>query len=283
MLVERSTLLRAKQSELLEIEPADEALGPMLRSVDPDERDEPVPGQGPIVASLADLPGVAFDGVVLANELLDNLPVRIVQHTGEGWAEVRVALEGEHLTELLVPADSGLAHEADLVAAGAPLGPGIRLPVPSGVSDWLAALAAVLHRGEVLLLDYADVAAGLAERGPAGPSGWLRTYHLHQRGGDPLATPGTQDITCDVPLEHLRSVAGRAGFTVTAETTQAEWLTDLGADELVEEGRAKWRARAHLGDLEAIAGRSRVGEAEALRDPTGLGAHRVITLERPVH
>jgi SAM-dependent MidA family methyltransferase len=282
VLVERSGPLRAEQRELLAIEPADEALGPVIRSLDPDDDDELVPGTGPITTSIDELPGVTFEGVVLANELLDNLAVRIVERTGEGWAEVRIGLarpdrDGGQLVEVLVAADPTLSAEADVVAAGATVATGARLPVPTAIADWLAAAAAVLRRGEVLLLDYADTAEGLLQRGP---SGWLRTYRRHERGTRPLDAPGSQDITVDIPLEYLRAVAVRSGFAVTGEVSQAAWLAGLGVDDLVEAGRAVWRERAHLGDLEAIAGRSRVGEGATLVDPAGLGAHRVITLER---
>ena len=130
------------------------------------------------------------------------------------------------------------------------------------------------------ILDYADETAGLLTRGPAGAAGWLRTYRGHRRGTDPLDTPGEQDLTCDVPLAWLRRAAIRAGYTVTSESTQADWLARLGVDTLVDEGRRRWAARAHLGDLPAVAGRSRAVEAAALTDPTGLGAHRVIVCER---
>ena len=279
VLVERAAILRTEQRRLLRIEPADEALGPVLRSADPDEDDELAPGTGPIVASIDELPGIAFEGVVVANELLDNLPVRIVERSDGRWVEVRVGLAGDDLVEVLIDADLGLAAEADAVAAAAPLEVGGRLPVPTAIADWLATVAGVLRRGEVLLVDYAGDGAGLAARGQRQ---WLRTYRRHDRGGDPLVAPGSQDITCDVPLEYLRSTAIRAGFVVAEESSQAAWLTDLGVEALVEEGRAVWRERAHLGDLAAIAGRSRVGEAAALLDPDGLGAHQVITLERTV-
>ena len=279
VLVERAAILRTEQRRLLRIEPADEALGPVLRSADPDEDDELAPGTGPIVASIDELPGIAFEGVVVANELLDNLPVRIVERSDGRWVEVRVGLAGDDLVEVLIDADPGLAAEADVVAAAAPLEVGGRLPVPTAIADWLATVAGVLRRGEVLLVDYAGDGAGLAARGQRQ---WLRTYRRHDRGGDPLVAPGSQDITCDVPLEYLRSTAIRAGFVVAEESSQAAWLTDLGVEALVEEGRAVWRERAHLGDLAAIAGRSRVGEAAALLDPDGLGAHQVITLERTV-
>ena len=56
---------------------------------------------------------------------------------------------------------------------------------------------------------------------------------------------------------------------------QADWLAAVGIDALVAEGRRIWDAGAARGDLDALAGRSRVGEAAALTDPTGLGAHQV--------
>ncbi len=102
----------------------------------------------------------------------------------------------------------------------------------------------------------------------------------HGRGSGPLDAPGSQDITSDVPLGYLRTVAANAGFALVEELTQAEWLHRLGIDDLVADGSATWEARAHLGDLEAIRGRSRISEGAALVDPTGLGAHRVVVLHR---
>jgi SAM-dependent MidA family methyltransferase len=280
VLVERSPALRAAQRDLLTLEPADEVFGPVIATDDPDEVPRPVTGMGPIVTSLGELPAVAFGGVVLANELLDNLPVRVVERADQGWSEVRVALgAGGALEEVVVPSPPDLAVVADEVAAGATVPPGARLPVPEGVAQWLLDVSRVLHRGELLLLDYVAPATELVQRGM---TGWMRTYRGHERGTSALDAPGTQDITCDVPHEHLLALARRAGFDVTADTTQSDWLARLGIDALVEAGEEVWRERAHLGDLEAIAGRSRTGEAAALTDPAGLGAHRVILLERTV-
>jgi hypothetical protein len=74
----------------------------------------------------------------------------------------------------------------------------------------------------------------------------------------------------------LRHTAARAGLVLMSDTSQAEWLRGLGIDELVTEARAAWDARAHIGDVEALRHRSRISEAAALTDPTGLGAHRVM-------
>ena len=78
------------------------------------------------------------------------------------------------------------------------------------------------------------------------------------------------------------AAAERAGFTLKTDTSQADWLRSLGIDELADEGAAAWREGAHRGDLAALAGRSQVHEAEALTDPAGLGAHRVVLLRRGI-
>src|SRR5262245_51419750 len=78
VLVERSASLREEQRERLALEPPDEALGPFMVSDDGESR-EPVPGRGPIVTSLDDLPAARIRGVVVATELLDNLAVHVVK------------------------------------------------------------------------------------------------------------------------------------------------------------------------------------------------------------
>ena len=117
---------------------------------------------------------------------------------------------------------------------------------------------------------------------PAAQDEWLRTYRSHQRGETPLAAPGAQDITSTVPAEHLVTHAARAGFRLVEHTTQAEWLAALGVGELVDDARGLWRERAAVGDLEALAARSRVTEAAALTDPSGLGAHHVFVFAKGV-
>jgi SAM-dependent MidA family methyltransferase len=278
VLVERSEVLRATQRDLLTLEPVDEALGPFARATDPDDPDEPVAGVGPIVTSLDELPAIHVDGLVIANELLDNLPFRIAEWRDDGWLEVRVGLapDGEHFVENLVSAAAELAASADEVSDGTMPKAGNRLPVPTAMHEWIASVANLVRHGEVVLIDYMADAGELLERQP---QGWLRTYRGHEYGTDPLDAPGAQDITADVPLGPLHAAARRAGFQIAAETTQADWLRTLGIDELVSEGEARWRERAHIGDLEAIAARSRGTEAAALTDTSGLGAHRVVILD----
>jgi len=270
VLVERSEALRVAQRDLVVLEPAENALGPAVP--EPDGAWAPVPGVGPIAASLRELPAVEVTGVVVANELLDNLPFRIVERARDGWREVRVGASGDTFSEELVPASDELAEAAHVVATDA-VAPGARVPVPTGARAWLDACAAVLRRGVLIIIDYVEPVSELVARGA---DGWLRTFRAHERGSSPLDDPGEQDITADVPLEYLVHAAASLGFALQDEATQREWLRGLGIDDLVAEARAEWDRRAHVGDLDALRHRSRVTEAAALADPAGLGAHRVL-------
>lgn len=258
LLVERSAAQRARHAQGLPLVPAAEA----FPGGGDDEERTPIPdvtGRGPLCVSLAELPALRFAGVVLANELLDNLPFGLLVHDG-GWREARVGVDDGRFVELLVPPSgplpAGLPSRAAL---------GARAPVQLPAAAWLADAAEHLTRGRLVVLDYTSTTASMAAR----PwRQWLRTYRAHERGAHYLHEPGQQDVTCEVALDQL----GRAPDAVR---TQAQFLQLHGVTELVDEGKRVWAARAHLGDLTALRARSRVAEADALLDPSGLGAFTV--------
>src|SRR5207248_1704068 len=69
---------------------------------------------------------------------------------------------------------------------------------------------------------------------------------------------------------------GRARDLSPRERSQAEFLFDNGLASIVADARRRWEERAHIADLDALKHRSRITEADALTDPTGLGAFRVL-------
>jgi SAM-dependent MidA family methyltransferase len=260
--VERSARLRSEAESALPVEPAENVFGAVVGGDLDEER--VVLGTGPVVAVLDDLPLVPITGMVIANELLDNLPVRLFERVERGWAEVLVALGDDGgLVELLVDAAPDDAEEAARSAPDAPAGG--RIPLQHGAATWVRSALEIVRRGRIVLVDYADTTPALAAR----PwTEWLRTYRGHQRGGSPLDAPGEQDITCEVAVDQLRPPP--------VDRSQAEFLRAHGVDDLAAAAREAWSARAHIGDLEAIRARSRAGEADALTDPSGLGAFRVL-------
>jgi SAM-dependent MidA family methyltransferase len=219
------------------------------------------------VEVVAELPSGPLDGVVLANELLDNVPFALLERGPDGWLEVRV---GPGPAEVLAPAAADDGALAERLAPEASVGG--RVPLQRGAATWLASALSVLRRGRVIVVDYADTTASLASRPWLD---WVRTYRAHGRGGHPLEAPGTQDVTCEVAVDQLAALVRPPD----RDTSQADWLRAHGLDDLVAEARATWHERAALGDLEALKARSRVGEADALTDPTGLGAFRVLEWE----
>jgi SAM-dependent MidA family methyltransferase len=219
--------------------------------------------------------------VILANELLDNLPFDLLVYDG-GWYEAWVGQEPDgRLVELLRPAGSipALSPEPSpgvsllsetAMADGASIPHGARAPRQEQAAAWVTdAVARLQSGGRVVVFDYCSTTQAMATR----PwREWLRTYRGHQRGGHYLAYPGEQDITGDVALDQLP--------TPTEVTTQARWLADYGIHDLVAAGRAIWQERAATGDLASLKARSRIREAEALLEPSGLGAFTVAEWHR---
>ncbi len=213
------------------------------------------------VESRADLPAGPFDGVIIANELLDNLPFRLAVHDG-GWREAYVVAlpDGRLVESLSDPFDP----VPDVLPAHAALG--ARAPIQDAARDWIEDARRRVRNGSVVVIDYA--VATTAELAGRPWREWLRTYRAHERGDHYLADPGAQDITTEVAIDQLPGP--------DAIRTQAQWLQLHGIGDLVEEGKRHWDAHAARPDLEAIRMRSRVSESEALLDPHGLGGFTVL-------
>lgn len=214
------------------------------------------------VVSTPDLPSGPLHGVVLANELLDNLAFRLLVHDGE-WREAWVVESDGSYREVLRPLTDPLPAG---VPARAPLG--ARLPLQTAAADWVASIRDRLS-GRLVVIDY--MVATTAELLDRPWRTWLRTYAGHEKGGHYLRDVGSQDVTTDVCLDQLEARAGAADSI----RSQSQFLQRWGIDELVAEGRRVWEAEAARPGLSAVKMRSRVTEAEALLDPRGLGGFTV--------
>lgn len=212
------------------------------------------------VESRPDLPAGGIDGVVLANELLDNVPFGLAVYDG-GWRQSFVidAGDGTFAEVLAAPLGSRPGQLPERAAHGA------RAPLQHAAAGWLEEARAIVRRGRVVVVDYARPST--AELAALPWRSWLRTYRGHDRGEHYLAAPGDQDITCDVALDQLPEP--------DVVRSQSQFLQRFGIDELVAEGQRAWAAATHPPDLATMAMRSRMREAEALLDPAGLGAFTV--------
>jgi NADH dehydrogenase [ubiquinone] 1 alpha subcomplex assembly factor 7 len=198
--------------------------------------------------------------VVFANELLDNLPFRILR----GEREVRIGLEGDHLVEVLVPAETGLLASTDA---------GRDRIAPVGALAFIDTLHRTIERGYALLIDY----GGLGTTG--GP---VHGYRGHGVVEDVLANPGRTDITTGVDFELIASYAGSLGLTAFPSVTQRDALLALGLDRWLRGQLGSQHRSMDAGEgTEAVrtwSGRSR---ASLLIDPGGLGRLRWMLLATP--
>ena len=212
------------------------------------------------VLSVADMPAAPFRGLVIANELLDNLPFRLAVNDG-GWREATVAFAADgSASEVLVAAPAAWHWLPTSAPHGA------RVPVQQAAGEWVRTVRSLLVAGTVLAFDYCTATTWQLANMPW--RDWLRTYRGQKRGAHYLRDIGQQDITCQVCLDQLP-----APTTVRA---QAQFLQRWGIDELVEGGRAAWTAAAGAPNLAALRMRSRIRESESLLDPAGLGSFSAV-------
>ncbi len=181
----------------------------------------------PRVTWLDALPQVPFAGAIVANEVLDALPVsRFVKSSGVVRAlGVATGSEGFQWRESAAPAALADAVAQLERSLGAPLPDGYRSEVCLVLPAWLATLARALERGCLLLADYGLVRSEYYHE--QRDDGTLMCHYRHRAHANPFVYPGLQDITAWVDFSACSDAARAVGLTVAGFTTQAQYL--LGA------------------------------------------------------
>lgn len=223
-------------------------------------------GDRPDVTWVRDASAAGPAGFVFANEVLDNVPVRIVEASGGDLVEIRVGVRDGRLAEVPVPAPAVLRLE--LARLGVELGDGARFEIAIAARALVAAAAAAVGNGAVVLVDYGDEAAGLAERA----AGTLASYSQSGADGDVLGRPGERDITSHANWTTVRAALVATGHTALGPVPQRAVLQGLGLADLDRRLRAEHRAAVAAGaGAAAVAALSRRHALAALADPGGLG------------
>ena len=174
-----------------------------------------------------------FTGVVLANEVLDAMPVErfvarggAVNSLGVSWQLGRLDWSETRAPAVLAEAVAAVADEA-----GAAWPEGYTSEINLGLHGWIAALAAALTRGVLLFVDY-----GLPRReyyAPERRDGTLLCHFRHRFHDDPFARLGLQDITAWVDFTAVAGAGVAAGLELAGYTTQAHFLIGNGIGEYV--------------------------------------------------
>ena len=224
---------------------------------------ERAPHLAPRVRWLDRLPE-RFDGLVLANELLDALPVHLVawgsEEAPEAVFERGVSVESERFVWRDRPASGRLLERAQQLTAETELPTGYLSEIGLAAGDWTAAWAPILGRGALLLIDYGFPRHEFYH--PQRSEGTLMCHYRHRAHADPFYLPGLQDITAHVDFTAVVEAGHAAGLDFLGYMTQGVFLLNCGLTEVL--ARTPYEDRAHYLPLAASAqkllGPSEMGE-----------------------
>jgi SAM-dependent MidA family methyltransferase len=174
-----------------------------------------------------------FSGAVVANEVVDAMPVHAVAWRNAGIMERGVGFENGNLQWTEREAPGGLRDEARK----------IEVPIPY-VSElgligwsWMRTLAQRLESGAIFVIDY-----GFPRREyyhPDRSMGTLMCHHRHRSHGDVFFEPGGQDITAHVDFSALAAAAREGGLEVLGYASQAQFLVNCGITEVLAEANVE--------------------------------------------
>jgi SAM-dependent MidA family methyltransferase len=181
-----------------------------------------------------DAPPQGFDGVIVANEVLDVMPVKLFVRRGALTLERGVQAEGGTLRMAERPAGAELCEAVARIEADVgPLPDGYVSEVGLVARAWTATLAQWLRRGVALLIDYGFPRHEYYH--PQRAMGTLMCHFQHRAHDDPLWLPGLNDITAHVDFTAIAQCARQAGLEVLGYTSQARFLLDCGLLDLLRQ------------------------------------------------
>lgn len=179
-----------------------------------------------------DAPPPAFSGMVVANEVLDAMPVPLLVRRDGRWLERGVTLEGERF----VFADREcLQTLAAQIPDAEELADGYVTEVHPQQSGFVRVLADMLKAGDggmAVLVDYGFPAHEYYL--PQRAQGTLMCHYRHHAHGDPFYLPGLQDITAHVDFTEVARTALDAGLELSGYLSQAAFLLAAGLPALLQ-------------------------------------------------
>jgi SAM-dependent MidA family methyltransferase len=169
-----------------------------------------------------------FSGVMLANEVLDALPVHLVVWREDGIRERGVGWRDGHFAWIERPVGPGALRDA---AAAISAAPGYMSEIALAGPALVKSLAASLRAGMLLFIDY-----GFGRREyyhPQRSKGTLMCHYRHRAHDDPFFFPGLQDVTAHVDFTAVAEAAIDAGLTLLGYATQAQFLVNCGIAQML--------------------------------------------------
>ncbi|MBU9217932.1 class I SAM-dependent methyltransferase [Burkholderia gladioli] len=176
-----------------------------------------------------------FEGVVVGNEVLDAMPVRLVLRGETGWRERGVAVDAARafvFEDRPLPESAGISALAALAALDAlELPEGYLTEIHEAARAFTGTVCRMLARGAAFFIDYGFPAGEYYH--PQRAEGTLMCHYRHRAHGDPFVWPGLQDITAHVEFSGIHEAAVAAGTELLGYTSQGRFLLNAGITEVL--------------------------------------------------
>jgi len=186
------------------------------------------------------LPTEQLRGVIIANELLDAMPVERFRVRATNIARLAVDWTRDGFAWREQPADTSITERVSPIA----LPPGYESEIGFAAEGWVRSVADSLAAGALLVVDYGFPRAEFYHPQRAG--GTLMCHYRHRAQPDPLVRVGLQDITAHLDFTAIAEAAHEAGLAILGYTSQAQFLLGCGLASLApaaEDDTAGHRAR----------------------------------------
>ena len=167
-----------------------------------------------------------FRGVMIANEVVDAMPVHALAWTAKGVLERGVCANEGELAWCERPAQGEVLSSALAIDVALPPSGRYESELSLAARAWMRTLAESLERGALIVVDY-----GFPQREyyhPQRCTGTLMCHYRHRAHGDPFYLPGLQDITAHVDFSALAHSASDAGLEILGFAGQAQFLVNCG-------------------------------------------------------
>jgi len=182
---------------------------------------------------IAEPPGGDFEGAIVANEVIDALPVERFQVTAKGPRALAVEFDGQRLVWRETEPGPRLSAALEAVVEALPhtLPVGYVSELCIDLPGWIETVTRPLRRGLVLLVDYGYRRAEYYHPERAG--GTLVCHYRHRAHFDPFVWPGLTDLSAFVDFTAVAEAARTAGLEVAGLTTQAGFMLGSGVHERI--------------------------------------------------
>ena len=175
-------------------------------------------------------------GALVANEVLDALPVPLLLFSQQQWHEVLVTVTDGKLDWDSRPTNPSSAGLPDLTLSQ-DYPEGYLTEGPPALHHFLSPLSECFEKALFLWIDYGLDAASLYH--PARSAGTLRCFHKHRSNVHPLDRPGEQDLTADVNFSAVEQAASQLGLQAHPILNQSRYLTHCAKDWLLSQPSPK--------------------------------------------